>query len=658
MSKSVKKSRADKKAEREAAKAAAKAAKLAEKEAARVERESRKKKKKPDYTFKSYPHLLEIKPKEKYIFHSDYFAVDGGFGCVLSFFHIEGSNDNFGPFWGIGKIPGGLEDGVTTICFEQVRRMTEGWLHEHQNRTEGIAQMNEDEQHRAGSNTNKGKADRVSKDLVVIASELQDGASYLHVHYRLLVKAPTLDALDRTIAQIDRMYVDRFATLSASPYHGEQRSELSKLFAKNGRKKGKGFYFTSTEFAGSYSLVTHGLEDPTGEYVGYMVGDVNNSAVLFDVNDYSNHVVIANESYNERLGRVRVVDMWGSKISQSCLLNNGRVVHIILNGADLNKIGPKFKNITSRIDMSHGDVNMFEMFGDANDELLIFPMQMKKLTLMAEQLCNTSDADRALIHGSLEDIATRFYIDNRMWHENAVENRDKLRVVGIPHEQVPRLQMFVSYLETRYKSLVAQSNRDNELLHAVNVLRITFKSLLSNNGDLFNTTTKDAIDKAKDCRRIIYDFSKLIQRGNGIAMAQLVNIIGFAVGNLGRGDTVVIHGAEYIDESIKDFINSQFDMLHDRGGRVAFLYNNIDKMLQDKSFNQFDKADYTIFGNMTETAITDYQKLLGQDIPADLARLIANKSDNVCYIRRGFDNVVFRLDLALGIKKKRRGGVV
>lgn len=610
----------------------------------------KKDKKSSSESFDAYPHLLEIKPKEQYIFHSDYFQVDNQFGCVMSFFHADGSNDNFGAFWGIGKIPGGLGEGVTTVSFEQIRRMTEGWLHDHQSASEGIAEMNANEQGRGGSNTTKGKAKRTSSDLEVIARELQDGAAYLNVHYRLLVKAPTLEELDDAISKIDRMYIDRFATLNAAPYPGEQRPELSNLFAKNSKKKGKGFYFTSTEFAGSYNLVTHGMEDPTGEYIGYMVGDVNNSAVLFDVNRYKSHVVVVNENFNEKLGRVHVSDMWGSKISQACLLNNGRVVHIVLDGADLDALGPKMKRLTSRINMSKGDVNMFEMFGKHDDELMIFPMQMQKLTLMAEQLCDTTDADRALIRGSLEDVATQFYKDNRMWYDNAVQNRDKLRVVGIPHEQVPKLEMFVSYLDTRYKAIVAQTNRDEELLHAVNVLRMTFKSLLTNNGDLFNTTTKPAIDDARNGRRVIYDFSKLMQRGSSIAMAQLVNIIGFAVGNLGRGDTVIIHGAEFISDSVKDFINAQFDRLHEKGGRVAYLYNSTDKMLADKAFNQFDKADYTVFGNMTETSIADYQSLLGQNIPRDLVNLITKKGESVCYIRRGFNNVVFKLDLALGIK--------
>lgn len=613
---------------------------------------NKKKQKTENYSFNSYPHLLEIKPKEKYIFHSDYFQVDSNYACVMSFFHTEAAQDDFGPFWGINRIPGGLDSDVTVVTFEQIRRMTEGWLSDHQSKSEGISKMNQNEQERAGSNTSRGKAHRTESDLSIIAEELQNGASYLHVHYRLLVKAPTLEKLDKAISAIDRLYIDRFATLCAAPYLGEQRRELSSLLVDNSKKMGKGFYFTSTEYAGSYSLVTHGLEDATGEYVGYMVGDVNNSAVLFDVNKYNHHIVITNENFNERLGRVYVSDMWGSKVSQSCMLNNGRVVHIILDNCDLNKLGPRFDKLTYRIDMNHGDVNMFEMFGETDDELSIFPSQMQKLVLMAEQAYETTDNDRSVIRGSLEDIATKFYIDNRMWYENAVANRAKLRVTGIPHEQVPKLEMFVSYLDMEYKALVNSRSKDPEKVHALSILSTTFKNMLSNNGDLFNTITKPAIDGAKTGKRVVYDFSKLMIRGKGIAMAQLVNIIGYAVGNLGKNDTVIIHGAELIDEGVREYINGRFDALYLKGGRVCYLYNSMDKMLEDIDFNHFDKADYTIFGNMTDTTVKEYQKKLGQEIPADLERLITKKNSSMCYIRRGFDNVVFKQDLLLGLSGK------
>ena len=599
----------------------------------------------------SFPHLKEIKPKERYIFCSDYFQVDTYYATILSYFHIDGSNDNFGPFWGINRIPAGLAEDVTTVNFEQVKRMGEGWVSAHQNTAEGVAQMNENSQMSAGTNTTRKNAAKSRDDLAIIAEELNNGASYLNVQNRLLVKAPTLEALDDAVAKIERLYTDRFASLWAAPYTGEQRQELSNLFRGNARKRGKGFYFTSTEFAGSYSLVTHGMEDTRGEYVGYMVGDVNNSAVLFDVDNYRHHVVVGSEQYNESRGRAHVADMWGSKMSQAALLNGRRVVHIILDGANLDDLGPKFESLTYRIDMNHGDVNMFEMFGEEKDELAVFSAQMEKLTLMAEQAYETTDADRSIIRGSLREVATQFYVDNKMWHENAQNNRERLRVVNIPHAEVPKLEMFVSYLDMNKKALENRTARNDETLHALSVLSSTFHDLLSSNGDLFNTTTSGVIDGAKDGRRVIYDFSKLSIRGQGVAMAQLVNVIGYAVQNLKKGDLVVIHGAENIEKGVREYIGRQFERMFNRGARVAYLYNDIDKMLDDQSFNIFDKADYTIFGNMSDNIVKRYQTQLGQAIPADLVSLVTSKNDALTYVRRGFDNVVFKQDLQLDIRR-------
>lgn len=599
----------------------------------------------------SFPHLKEIKPKERYIFCSDYFQVDTYYATILSYFHIDGSNDNFGPFWGINRIPAGLAEDVTTVNFEQVKRMGEGWVSAHQNTAEGVAQMNENSQMSAGTNTTRKNAAKSRDDLAIIAEELNNGASYLNVQNRLLVKAPTLEALDDAVAKIERLYTDRFASLWAAPYTGEQRQELSNLFRGNARKRGKGFYFTSTEFAGSYSLVTHGMEDTRGEYVGYMVGDVNNSAVLFDVDNYRHHVVVASEQYNESRGRAHVADMWGSKMGQAALLNGRRVVHIILDGANLDDLGPKFESLTYRIDMNHGDVNMFEMFGEEKDELAVFSSQMEKLTLMAEQAYETTDADRSIIRGSLREVATQFYVDNKMWHENAQNNRERLRVVNIPHAEVPKLEMFVSYLDMNKKALENRTARNDETLHALSVLSSTFHDLLSSNGDLFNTTTSGVIDGAKDGRRVIYDFSKLSIRGQGVAMAQLVNVIGYAVQNLKKGDLVVIHGAENIEKGVREYIGRQFERMFNRGARVAYLYNDIDKMLDDQSFNIFDKADYTIFGNMSDNIVKRYQTQLGQAIPADLVSLVTSKNDALTYVRRGFDNVVFKQDLQLDIRR-------
>ena len=610
--------------------------------------------KKLEGRFESYPHLLALKPRERYLFRSDYFEIDDSVACVLAYFHDDAAHDNFAAFWGIDRIPDGLDDRVTAVVLEQVRRMDEKWVDSFTKQSEKLDRLDQNEQEETGTTSSKRKAAKISSDLEVTIGEIQDGGSYLSVHNRLFLKAPDLETLEDSIDRVTRLYIDRFGTLKAAAYAGEQRQELSGLFKNNEKKRGRGFHFTSTELAGSYSLVTNGLNDKGGEYVGYMVGDVNNSAVLMDVNKYDRHVVIADATLSEYLDRQRVSNMWCSKLSQACMLGNGSVVHLVLDGANLDKLGPTFERLTSRVDLNQGDVNMFEMFGEESDELTVFSAQMEKLKLMFEQLYDTPDgAVASIIKSALEDTATDFYVEQGMWRHNAKEQRHRLRVVNIPHKQVPRLQMFVSYLDTAHKALVNSSKTDPDQLRAYNVLKGIASNMLSTNGDLFNNHTASAVDGVRDSRRVVYDFSRLMRRGRGVAMAQLVNIVGFAVGKLGLGDTVIIHGTEQIDDRVKNYLRDQFDHMHERGGRVVYSYNDVDKMLEDSDFNKFDAADYTLFGPMRDRTVAEYQKQLHQQIPPDLAQLITTKGENLTYLRRDVSNVVFHLDLALGINPYR-----
>lgn len=603
--------------------------------------------------FNDYPILSAVKPREKLVFHSDYFTIDSHYCTIMSFFHMEGANDAYPAFWGIGRIPQGLDPDVIAISFEQTRRMSKAWVDSHAHSAEAIASKNEGEQSRSGTSQTKIRAGRKSADYQIIAQELADNAAYLQCTFKIMLKAPTLEKLDAAIEHLERRYLDVFSTLSAAPYCGRQRQELSTLFQVNAKKIGNKYYFTSTEFAGNYNLVTHGIEDPNGEYVGKMFGDVNNSAVLFETNGYKHHVVVANEAINEKLARTPMADYWGSKLSQSCMIHNGRVVHIILDGCDLDNLGPKFNRLTYRVDMNSGDLNMFEMFGNVGDELTIFPTQVQKITLMLEQMFPSEQREAASIHGVLEEVLTQYYIDNRMWYDNAQENMHRLRIVDVPHESVPKLEMFVAYLDTAHKKAVNAGAKDQERTHALNVLVNTFRGMLTSNGDLFNTITSDAINGAQKGRRVIYDFSKLAPRGHKTMMAQLVNVIGFAINNIGRNDTIIFHGTEYIEDSVKPFISRQIERLQARGGRAVYLYNHISKMIADKEFSEFDKADYTIFGTMSPTQITEYQEAMGRSLPNDLISLITRNNDRLAYIRRGFTNVVFEQDLLLGMKRKR-----
>lgn len=600
-------------------------------------------------SYQSYPELVKIKAHEKYVFHSDYFKIDDYYASILMFKHRQGAMDRFGPFWGVNMIPYQLPKGVTTMNVDSVMRMGQGWIDSHQPKAENISSKNTLAQRQNGTLTEKTKARRSQESLTEIAQELTNGASYLNVQNRLLVKAPSLDILDEAIHKIEREYTDNFGTLEPGVYNGRQHDELSHLLGWNKAKHGKGFYYTSTEYAGAYNLVTHGLEDKGGEYVGYMTGDVNNSAVLFNVDSFRHHVAIATNQFNDDIGkRQHVADLWGMKLAQSALLDGHRVVHLILDSeTDLDAIAPPMRDITYKIDMNHGDVNMFEVFGEQKDELALFANQMTKLKLMAEQAYHPTDSDKSIIESSLEDILTDYYIKSHMWAPDAKNHRNLIKLVGLPHSEYPKLELFVSYLAMYRQKTLNLNSKDSEAVHAANTLNGVFNNLLSSNGDLFNTTTSSKVDGVVNGRRVVYDFSGLQRRGTGVAMAQLVNVLNYAVSTLREGDLVIVHGADQIDDGIKDYCKHQFDQLFDRGGRVAYLYNNIDGFLRDDDFNKYDEADYTIVGNMAPKKVDEYQRKLGSTIPLMLRKLITNHAEAINYIHRGTSNVVFKLQLPL-----------
>lgn len=612
-----------------------------------------KKKPKKEYTFEDNPHLLTLRPHEQYMFFSDYIRIDDDtYTCILAMFHNNGAMDRFGQFWGLNLLPHNLPKTTKVIRFEQVNRMTDDWVGEHQTRAEKVAEANAGEQGRGGTNTTKRKAGRASTDLEVIAAEILNGATYLHVQYRLQVISPSLRELDAAVDQIRKDYIDAFASLTVEPYQGEQKKELSTLLRNNSMKLGTGYYYTSTEYAGSYNLVTHGIEDHDGEFVGHMTGDVNNSAVLFDIDYYPKNIIIADSVFDDRYQeRVHRSNVWGSKIAQAAILNNHKVIHFLLSPVDMNMISPKFESFTNFVNMTKGDLNMFELFGSEEDELVAFPRHLEKIKIMTEQISPPTDDDRTIIRGSLDEVLTRFYIDSKMWVANAQENRDKLRLVGIPHGQVPRLEQLVMNLDQKHKALMASNVVDGEQVHAYGILKTIFRSMLTSNGDLFNTVTSDVFDTVTEKRRVIYDFSELLQRGKGIAMAQMINVITYALSGLGAGDVAIFHGCDNIDsKDVKDYLKREFDFLYKRGGRTCLIYDDVSAYMTDLDFNQAIRADYTITSTMAPADADLYEKEFGIELPGSLKSLITAPQSVNNYLHRGVDNIVFKPDLYVGIK--------
>lgn len=613
-------------------------------------------------TFNDHAFLHGMKAREKYVFHSDYFQIDDRyFGCVMSFFHKEGADDKLYPFWGISRIPNGIDndDNVTVMVTDQISVESQDWVESKLKTSDRLEKLDASEQQTSGTRSTKMKHDRVSDDMVTTIAELQDGATYVHVHNRLFLKSSSLKALDEAVENIRSQYLDTMSTMSISAYPGEQRHELSTLWDANDKKRGKGFYYTSTEFAGSYSLVTNGLNDPGGEYVGELFNEVNSSAVLFDINDFASRAVVAMNQRDPAFRRARRSAMWGSAMGQAALLDGNRVVHLVLDDTKFDLISPALPSVTYHINLNSGDVNPFEMFGQTKDELSIFPRHVNKLVLMAKQMRTTGGDTAAVIDGQLRQVINDFYVTEKMWSRNAKAERNRLRLVGLDHDQYPTLSDFLLHTEELYTSERTDEHIDQVAMSSAKIINQLFTDMQESNGDLFDVKTKSSIDGAATGQRVVYNFSELRERGRNVAMAQLVNVIGFATSTMGEGDLVVLHGAEEITKEVEDFIAEEFESLSRRGARVAYLYNSVEAMIERQSFNKFDAADYTILGKMRETTLNQYVDALAQQIPNPLKSSVTSTApDDVVYLRRGPVNVVFRSELDVGIDPPKPGAVV
>lgn len=594
--------------------------------------------------------LDTIRPKEGLFFNSDYFAIDkAGVAQILTMVHNETARDDFYPFWGVSLIPHGLPDGASVVILDKKKRRDEAWIRAKKKTSEQLVKMNDAEMNHAGADSQL-KNVKIKNDQMEVTRELANGDAYVHSQVRMLLKAPSLEVLDEAREVIRQQYIGSLGTISVEPDDGLQRKELSSLWRDVDAMTGSGFDLTSSELGGMYNLVTTGLSDPTGEFVGSMMGDINTSAVNFDINHYRSHVVIADESKHP-VYKLPMTQLWGSKLSQCALENNGRVVHLVLDGTDLDQLGPRFDSLSSRIDIQRGELNMFETFGEVENELAIYSANATKLTLMMNQFIDVDGEKRTIIDGLFRAVLDEFYKARDMWIDNASANRHKVRMVGLPHEQYPRLQHFVAFLKQKYNEIEAAGNETNRDL--MYTLFITFKDLLNSEGDLFNQITKASVDGAKDARRVVYDFSALRLRNPKMAMAQLINVTSFATNSLGAGDTLIIHGTEVVptfDEngSVAKYLKITLDELKRRGGRVVYLYNSVESALDDQDFNTFDAAHYTIFGTMREPVAKKYQQKMEANIPADLHQLITNHGELLAYMHRGFVNVVFKPELVLG----------
>lgn len=598
------------------------------------------------------PTLRSIVGKHGIVFHSDYMEIDSHFAQILTIVDREGADRDKPKFWMTYLIPRNLGDHVEARLIMPIETMTEHFTDKAQNNAEGTKYSQESQANETGSSKDVQTANARAEDLQIISSDLNAGDKYLATQIKIFLKADSLLALDAARIRLNHTFITyNFGGVRAVPFEGQQRDEYQNLLVAPMDQISKPQMFTSYELAGSYDLLTHGITDPAGEYVGAMRADVNNSAVLLDVDNFDDTVVVASKdqatnrlSSPEELKGNRNSTLWGVKIAQAALTNGHRVVHFVMNYTKPTKIGADLSKITTKVDMNQGMLNPFQMFGKREDQLSIYSAHNEMLSLMAQQI--STDLESRDLNKVLRDLLKRFYVQYGIWQDNPKTNFDLLRATTLPNETYPLLSRFNTYLSQALQAAL-QRHAANEVA-SIERLQGVFDRMESDDGDLFNVKTSDVLTNAQNYWQVYYDFSRLLDRSESVAMAQLLNVVGFATSQLRDHDVLIIHGANVIRDSVKDYLTKRvFARLQQRGVRLVFLYDSIDACLDDADFCRLNHADYTLFGTMTSKNVEKYQKLQDVILPKPLASAIETRYPGLFYLNRGIDKIIFVQDLVL-----------
>lgn len=607
--------------------------------------QSRKRKK----TVLSNSFLQEIVPLGNIKFSSEYFMTGVNYGTILTFVADAGAVTQLPPMWGSRLIPVTSDASVKASLFTAFQTRPKEWV---ENRTVIAAEVyqtasQEAKQHDYMLEESRSR-NRVN-DHAVTAHEISSGASYLDVTYKILLYAPTLEILQDTISELSRQYKTRFGSARLTRNIGEQHVDFKNLLGPATTQLGHHDGFTSVELAGYYPFVGSGWRDKGGEYIGLTVGDVNQTPVLYDANTTGFMTLIGASGKANMIGRSKPYNFssqagWQTLFTQRELLEGRNVYELVLNNENLSSIGMDLKQSTAIIPMDKGIINPLQAFGTVENELAAYAILKNKLKTMIKQL-NAEMTDEQLMF--LDKALDEFYIEQGLWADNAKDNRDSLRMVGLSdYTQIPMLSKFVVSLDGKYK-LYAQGTASisSNSIAADNYLKL---SGMVNNmlgyGDLFDTFTTfdDRILKGK--QRKIFPFAKLKQSGTGVLMAQFVNILTYILGEIQPGDVIHIYGAETISPSIWTYIQDQLTYLQDIDVKLVIGFNSVSRMIDSPVFSQ---AETVISGSMSSVDISNYSQTIQGELPSQLVKKITEGDSKTYYLRRNTDNVVFKWDLVL-----------
>ena len=553
---------------------------------------------------------------------------------VFEFSAPIGASHDFDEMWGIACIPKDYRTmGVDITLVDSTGLYSDIWVAKHRDAAEAAVTINQNTQSEDGTITEYEKAMNAVNDVASTANELIAGAVYMDtVHYLIMssdslenikqVKTLLVQDIGRTLGAVD---INQLPMIQMYAMQSIARGGLTGL----PKARAAHWSMSSMMYGGYYNYLSKSILDKSGEYLGNRFNDLSTAPVIFDFDLFTGGAVIVDSSlYQHGEKNIKMSDYLAARLETNCLCEQHRIVHINITDSPLLS-SEVYKDISTIIN-ENNRINPFEIFGTKETELADFSSHIEKMKLFFKQLVGDDPEMLAIMSGNLGGLLTEFYIDQGMWSADAKNNRDRLRVIGIPHEQTPQLRDFIPYLEERYKAATSARSADSKQISALNLLRLTFSNLLDVNGDIFDTITSDVFDSHSSSHLITFDLARLKQRSTNVAMAQLVNVLNTACSNVREGDILMIHGAENMPEDVFNFVYEKLLDLNSRQARYVLVYNR----LCDTALQAIPKSDYTIFGKLTAQDIMSVEESLDTQFQTVLRESLPSLRANQIFIKR------------------------
>lgn len=492
----------------------------------------------------------------------------------------------------------------------------------------------------------------------------------------LMITADTPYHVSKQLRKLNERYKEKINGVQAMSVAGNQEKMFTNLLEPPKGDKND-YTWMSNIFAGNDHAVRRGLDDDTGVSVGELTQDYTGGQALMALYDsigkraivgaYESSAVYQYEDIEGTTGS----SLWGQRIANDATVHGHRVFHIVMNGFEYGAddfdiegedeatkfvCPPSLERDIGRVDLSKGNLNPIEMFGDVerdkDNKVQIFNTNLSKLKHMFNLMSGrTLESKQKTM---LEEALVTFYRQKRMWTKEPEKYPNELRIIGLKSETVPKMGAFTNQLtDLVLKTTSEKTTNIPEEIRDANHLQTVMKNTLSRYRSIVNTITTLPPPKSIEKMQMYYDLSKLSE-DTEMMEAQFLNIFSYVMSACEKGDVIMFHGLDRITTETLNIIKNRINTATRQGIKLVYLFDTIGGSGLDKStsleyanvFNtegvlyQSLDADfgYTIFGTMTLKDLEIYQVKVKQKLTKRLQSILTANNEQYQYqIRRPSD---------------------